>query len=78
MIARQFRNIALAKFEPNATPDSLAKMAGLHPYVAGKSFQQARNFDKNEIINMYKRLQDADLKLKSGADPAQTLLRLVA
>lgn len=78
MITRQFRNIALAKFEPGATPATLAKIAGIHPYVAGKSFQQARNFDKKEIINMYKRLEDADLKLKSGADPAQTLLRLVA
>jgi DNA polymerase III delta subunit len=78
MISRQFKNIALAKFEPGATPASLAKSAGIHPYVAGKSFQQARNFDKKEIINMYDRLEDADLKLKSGADPGQTLLRLVA
>lgn len=78
MITRQFRNIAMAKFEPGATPGSLAKLAGVHPYVAGKTFQQAKNFDKKEIINMYQRLEDADLKLKSGADPAQTLLRIVA
>lgn len=78
MIAMQFRNIAMAKFEPGATPDVLAKKAGMHPYVAQKSLHQAKNFEKDEIINMYSRLLDADLKLKSGADPAQTLLRLVA
>lgn len=78
MMAMQFRNIAMAKFEPGATPDVLAKKAGMHPYVAQKSLHQAKNFEKEEIINMYTRLLDADLKLKSGADPAQTLLRLVA
>jgi DNA polymerase III subunit delta len=78
MIERQFRNIAMAKFEPGATPDIIAKAAGIHPYVAQKSIQQAHNFERTELINMYKRLEDADFKLKSGANPAQTLLRLIA
>lgn len=77
MIEKQFRNIAIAKFEDNISESTLAKRAGLHPFVAKKSISQARNFEKAEILDMYNRLIDADLKLKSGFDPKQVLLRLV-
>lgn len=77
MIEKQFRNIAIAKFESNPTVDKLTKKAGLHPFVAGKSMQAARNFEKTEIIEIYRSLVDADLKLKSGFDPKQILLRLL-
>jgi DNA polymerase III delta subunit len=77
MIEKQFRNIATAKFENNITEGDLAKKAGLHPFVAKKSLQQARNFEKIEIVNMYQRLMDADLKLKSGFEPKQVLLRIL-
>jgi DNA polymerase III delta subunit len=77
MIEKQFRNIAMAKFEDNISEMGLSKKAGLHPFVAKKSLSQARNFEKSEIVEMYGRLIDADLKLKSGFEPKQILLRLV-
>jgi DNA polymerase-3 subunit delta len=77
MIEKQFQNIAMAKFESKITETELAKRAGIHPYVAKKSLNQARNFEKVEIINMYNRLMDADLKLKSGFEPKQVLLRVL-
>lgn len=77
MIEKQFKNIAMAKFEAGITETTLAKKAGIHPFVAKKSIAQARNFTNTEIIRMYKRLIWADLKLKSGSEPNQILLRVV-
>ncbi len=77
MIVKQFRNIAMAKFEDRISESALAKRAGLHPYVAKKSISQARSFEKAEIINIYKRLREADLALKSGSDPKRVLESLV-
>lgn len=77
MIAKQFKNIAMAKFEAGINEKSLAEKAGIHPFVAKKSFWQARNLDKSEIVEVYEKLVDADLKLKSGFEPKQVLLRLI-
>ncbi|MDD3481224.1 MAG: DNA polymerase III subunit delta [Patescibacteria group bacterium] len=76
MIARQFRNIAMAKFD-EAGEVELAKKAGLHPYVAKKSYYQARNFEEEEIIASYRKITKADLSLKSGQNPKAVLLGLV-
>lgn len=77
MIAKQFRNIALAKFEGITSEKVLAERAGLHPFVAKKSILQARNFDKKEIISIYQKLTEADLSLKSGFDPKYILQHLL-
>jgi len=77
MIAKQFRNIAMAKFENGITEKTLSEKAGIHPFVAKKSFWQAKNFGRSDIIEVYRKLVDADLKLKSGFEPKQVLLRLI-
>lgn len=77
MIARQFRNIAMAKAEKNITEATLAKKAGIHPFVAKKSIMQARNFDSNEIMEVYGQIVAADLALKSGQNPKQTLQSII-
>lgn len=77
MIERQFKNIAMAKFERNITESSLAKKAGLHPFVAKKAVSQAKNFEEPEIIEIFRKIMDADLKLKSGYEPRQVLLRML-
>lgn len=73
MIAKQFRNIAMAKFEDNINESSFAKKANIHPYVAKKSIAQSRNFEKPEIIKIYNKIKEADLALKSGGEPKHTL-----
>lgn len=78
MIVRGFRNIAMAKFENNISEFEFAKKAGVHPFVAKKSIAQARNFSEIEIAEIYERLVWADFKLKSGSEPKQILLRLIA
>lgn len=77
MIWRGYRNIALAKFEEGITEQALAKKAGLHPFVAQKSARQAKNFTREELLSVYNKLVETDLALKSGAEPAQALQRLV-
>jgi len=77
MIAKQFRNIALAKFEGISSEKILAEKAGLHPFVAKKSILQAKNFDKKEIISIYQKLIEADLSLKSGFDPRYILQNML-
>ncbi len=77
MIEKQFRNIAMAKFENGISDFNLAKKAGIHPYVAKKSISQARSYSKEDILNIYKKLIWADLKLKSGFEPNQILLRII-
>jgi len=77
MITRGFRNIAMAKFEKGVTESTLAKKAGLHPFVAKKAIAQSRNFTETEIAEIYARLVWADFKLKSGAESRQILLRLI-
>lgn len=77
MVARQFRNIAIAKFDGFKNEKEFAKNAGIHPYVAKKSINQARNFTKEEIIKIYKRLVEIDFDLKSGTDPKHALERML-
>lgn len=77
MIWKQFRNIAMAKFENNVTDSILTKKAGLHPFVAKKTMAQARNFDIEDILRIYEKLAQADHKLKSGSEPKQVLLSIL-
>lgn len=77
MVAKQFRNIAMAKFADKISEQSLAKKASLHPYVAKKSIQQSGNFEKSEIISIYKKITEADLALKSGSEPKHVLESLL-
>jgi DNA polymerase-3 subunit delta len=77
MVWRQFRNLAMAKFEENITEQTLAKKAGVHPFVAGKAIRSAKNFTKEEILTIYQKLVETDFALKSGADANNALLRLV-
>lgn len=78
MIERQFRNIAMARFEAGINEFAFAKKAGVHPFVAKKSLSQSRGYSERDIIEIYKKLAWADLKLKSGGEPSQILTRLVA
>lgn len=77
MITRQFRNIAMAKLEKGISESTLAKKAGIHPYVAKKSLYQARNFTEVEISNVYDRILKADFALKSGQNPRQALQQII-
>lgn len=67
-ISRQFRNIAAAleAKEQGMTSRGLADYLGINPYVAEKSFGQARYFSLTELQKVLDRLLEADYKIKTG------------
>ncbi|MGB2762364.1 MAG: DNA polymerase III subunit delta [Minisyncoccales bacterium] len=72
MIVFQFRNILAVK-------NGLSQITGIHPYVARKSFFQAKKFKLEELKKIYHKLFEADLGIKTGKiEPIIALDLLVA
>lgn len=67
-LARQFRNIAAAveAKQRGMTSRALAGFLGINPYVAEKSFGQARHFSLFELQKVLDRLLQADYRIKTG------------
>lgn len=62
MIASQFRNLLLVKSGGQAG----AARLGIHPYVFGKTVQQARRFGLEELKKAYRKIFQADFDIKTG------------
>jgi DNA polymerase-3 subunit delta len=77
-LSRQFRNIAAAieAKERGMTPRGLADFLGINPYVAEKSFNQARYFSLPELRKIMDRLLEADFRIKSGRRESRLELEL--
>jgi DNA polymerase-3 subunit delta len=56
---------------------SLAKKAGLHPFVVKKSSEQLRNFTLDQLKRIYQRLLEIELKIKVGRIDGPTALDLL-
>lgn len=65
MIIRQFRLLLRAREALDAGQNP-AQTLGLHPFVAGKLTEQARNFTLVDLERIYHRLMEIDLADKSG------------
>ena len=67
-LARQFRNIvaAVEARRSGMTSRALAGFLGINPYVAEKSFGQARHFSLFELQKVLDRLLQADYRIKTG------------
>lgn len=68
LLVYQFRNLLKIKsLVKEATPyGQLAKLTGLHPFVAKKTYEQAKKFEMNELKATYGRLSALDINSKSG------------
>lgn len=81
MIARQYRLILQAKelLEARRAERDVAQALGLHPYPAGKVCAQARLYTLPALEQIYRRLLECDVQIKTGqAEPAAVLDVLVA
>lgn len=79
MLVYQFRNLLLVKdqLERGASFYDLTRKMKLHPYVLRKSFEQSKNFSLAALKNIYGRLSEIDIGIKSGGLEAQTALDIV-
>ena len=68
MIVRQFRLLIQVKelSERRFSPDAIAKELKLHPFVAKKIGEQARNFNRQQLETIYRKLLDIDVEIKTG------------
>ena len=68
MLVYQFRNLIKLKslIEKNIPYYGLASKTKLHPFVVKKTWEQLRNFNLNELKNIYRKLLEAETGAKSG------------
>jgi DNA polymerase-3 subunit delta len=68
MIVRQFRILIQVKelSAQGLAASTIAKRAGLHPFVAEKAQRQAMNFSMGQLEAIYARLLETDLSIKTG------------
>jgi DNA polymerase-3 subunit delta len=68
MIVRQFRILIQVKelSAQGLAASTIAKRAGLHPFVAEKAQRQAMNFTMGQLEVIYARLLETDLVIKTG------------
>ena len=79
MFIRQFRNLLLVKSlaEKGVLNYELAKKTGLHPFVAKKTSDQARNFSAEGLKKIYTKLLDMDISIKTGKITAKMALDML-
>lgn len=76
MFSRQIRNLICAKECGNA--NRLNTETGMNPYAAGKMINQARNFSMEQLLGLYSRCADYDLRVRQGlADELRDLECLI-
>ncbi|MGB9743421.1 MAG: DNA polymerase III subunit delta [Minisyncoccales bacterium] len=79
MINFQFRNLLIVKdlIERQKPYYGLAKMTGLHPWVINKTYQQTKKFTLAELKQIYQKIFQTDLKIKTGQIDPETALDLL-
>jgi DNA polymerase-3 subunit delta len=73
MVIRQFRLLLRAREALDAGQNPVQAL-GVHPFVAGKVAEQARNFRLNDLERIYRRLMEIDLADKSGGSQLEATL----
>ena len=68
LLARQFRLLLQVKdlMNQGADKSTIAKKAGLHPFVAGKYMQQSRSFTMRELKGIMEEAADTEEAVKTG------------
>ncbi|MCX6762541.1 MAG: DNA polymerase III subunit delta, partial [Candidatus Moranbacteria bacterium] len=77
----QFRNLVKVKplAEKNMPPQEITTRLKMHPFVARKSLEQARNFSWEKLKSLYNQLCEIDFESKTGkTDIGMALDKFVA
>jgi len=78
MIIRQFRLLIQARevVEARGMVQDVQEALGVHPFVAGKVFQQAGRFTMKNLESIYRRLLKMDESAKTGVMPLDLSLEM--
>jgi DNA polymerase-3 subunit delta len=78
MIIRQFRLLIQARevVEARGMVQDVQEVLGVHPFVAGKIFQQAGRFTMRTLESIYRRLLKMDEAAKTSAMPLDLSLEM--
>jgi DNA polymerase III subunit delta len=80
MLVRQFRILYMlreAQDAGRANQQELSRELGLHPFVVKKSLPQAKRYSIEQLKNIYGKLLDIDLKLKTTSLKPELLFDLL-
>jgi DNA polymerase-3 subunit delta len=79
MFIRQFRLLIQARelLDERHLSADIARLIGVHPFVAGKLAQQARRFTLPDLEAIHTRLLEIDLGVKTGRTDLATALQLL-
>ncbi|MFH1366781.1 MAG: DNA polymerase III subunit delta [Patescibacteria group bacterium] len=78
MLTRQFRILLMVKDASREEGNmyGIASRLGLHPFVCQKALAQVKNFSLGELKDIYQKLMDIDLKIKTGQTEPKVLFDL--
>ena len=78
MIAYQFKNLLIVKelAQKGLMYASIVKKSGLHPFVVKKTYYACSQFSFEELENIYRRIFQIDVDIKTGKIEAETALDL--
>lgn len=76
MVTYQFRNLLVVKelASKGLMYASIVKRSGLHPFVVKKNYFAASHFSLDELKNIYKKIFQVDIDIKSGRVEPETAL----
>lgn len=78
MLNRQFRILLMVKDAAREESNhyAVASRLGFHPFVCQKALAQVKNFSLAELKDIYRKLLEIDLKIKTGQAEAKVLFDL--
>lgn len=79
MIVRQYRLLIQVKelADEGSLPNEIAKSLSIHSYVSGKLFQQGHNYTMPQLEQIYSRLLEVDVDVKTGRTDMTTALNVI-
>jgi DNA polymerase-3 subunit delta len=78
-IVNQFRQLIQVRelMDQRASQEEVARLLGIHPYVAGLALEHARHFTMPVLESIYQRLHDLDYAIKTGEIDCELALDLL-
>ena len=77
MIGWQLTTLAQIVVRRDQSPQSIAKVSGLHPYVVQKNMSIARKLDRRTVRDLLDQTVQAELRIKRDGEKAERVVQLL-